>query len=533
MNFTRALFSTHVLAAVAGLVFGVGESRAELVLDIGQNFKASTLGVDSDALPPDANGAVGLDHFVEFINGRFSVFDKATARRVKTLTDEAFWKASGVALSTNLFTSDPRMIFDPASQHWFASQIDIDSSTQASNRFLLAVSTNADPTGSWAGFGIPADPVDGNFADFPTLGIDADGVYLSGDLFDASGNSLGPTLLAIPKRDLLASPPSVAGLKSFGLLSYDQYGDILQPAVTSGAATSGEAVLATADVGLDFKSHSTLVQSSITNAMLVGGATLAVSATLTVPAYSVPLNPTQPGGVQGMDNGDARISATVYRVGDIIYAVHGTEVSKRAGVQWFKIDALNQSVLQTGRITDSNLELYYASIAANENGTVVIACNGSSRAKFVSCYAALGETVNGTLTFSGLVLLKSGTVSYRDPDPTTTTSRWGDYSATSVDPTDSNRFWTIQMYASGRATWSTQVTELIATPLRLNIALTGTNLRFTWPAAAAGYQLQSSPSLGANPMWMSISQTVTLAGNQSTVLLPASDQQGFFRLAKP
>ncbi|MBI3417284.1 MAG: hypothetical protein HY043_18490 [Verrucomicrobia bacterium] len=534
MSSARAAVLTQILIAVfLSFTFGAGGLHAALVLSIGQNFKASTLGVDSDALPPDANGAVGPAHFVEFINGRFAVFEKSTGRRVKTMADDAFWKASGLPITSNLSTSDPRTIFDAASQRWFALQIDFDNSTQVSNRFLLAVSTSADPTGKWTGFGIPADPIDGNFADFPTLGIDADGVYLSGDLFDASDTSIGPTLLVIPKRDLLAVPPSIAGLTSFGVLSYDVFGEILQPAVTSGAASTGEAVLAVANINNNLKSQNTLVKTSVTNAAVAGGAALAGSATLRVPSYTVPVNPPQPGNVKSLDDGDARISASVYRVGDMIYAVHGTEVNNRAAVQWFKIDAVSQSVLQSGRITGGSLDLYFASIAANENGTVVIACNGSSRTVFVSSYAVLGETVNGTLTFGGLVLLKSGTASFQDSDPTVSTSRWGDYSATSVDPADPNRFWTIQMIASGRTTWSTQVTELIAAPVLLNASLTGTNLTLVWPAAASNYQLQSSPSLGAGQTWTPVSQTTGAVGNQSIVSLPVSEQQGFFRLAQP
>lgn len=533
MRIIHARALRFLLGTIVTLGLSIGSGRAALVLNIGQNFTASTLGVNSDAIPADANGAVGPSHFVEFINGRFSVYDKATGRRVKTMTDTAFWKASGVPLSTNIEVSDPRTIFDAASRRWFASQIDFDFSNQVSNRFLLAVSTSADPTESWTGFGIPADPVEGNFADFPTLGLDADGVYLSGDLFDASNTSIGPLLIAIPKRDLLAPVPSIAGLKSFGPLDYEKFGDILQPAVTSGAATTGEDVLAVADVAIDFKLHSTLVKSSLTNVSAPNGAALAGEQMLAIPSYTTPLNPPQPGNVKSLENGDARFNATVYRVGDIIYAVHGTQVGRRAALQWFKLDAVNHAVLQTGRVTDVNLDLYFGSIAANENGIVVIACNGSSKTQFISSYAALGETIDGALGFGALVLLKAGTASFQDPDPSAATSRWGDYSATSVDPVDPNRFWTIQMIASGRNTWSTQITELIVTPLSLNISLTGTNLLVAWPAAATNFLLQSSARLGPNQQWTPVPQTATTTGGRLTVTLPASGEQGFFRLAAP
>jgi len=68
--------------------------------------------------------------------------------------------------------------------------------------------------------------------------------------------------------------------------------------------------------------------------------------------------------------------------------------------------------------------------------------------------------------------------SYQDEpgmDPNLYTSRWGDYSATSVDPSDPNSFWTIQMYPSGPAAWSTQITQILTvpSPVRLTVCLIG------------------------------------------------------------
>src|SRR5690349_17455188 len=125
-------------------------------LRIGNSFIASTLGVDSDALPPDSNGAIGPTNYVEFINGRFSVFDKTSGSRVQTVSDRDFWINAGITLPANLDVSDARVLFDPGSQRWFASQVDIDHFNQVTNRFLLAVSSSTDPTQRWFGFAFRA-----------------------------------------------------------------------------------------------------------------------------------------------------------------------------------------------------------------------------------------------------------------------------------------------------------------------------------------------------------------------------------------
>src|SRR4051794_33613841 len=65
---------------------------------VGQNFKASTLFVESNSIPPDTMGAVGIDHYVETINGRYSVYRKSDGARVQTGTFNSFWGSAGVSV---------------------------------------------------------------------------------------------------------------------------------------------------------------------------------------------------------------------------------------------------------------------------------------------------------------------------------------------------------------------------------------------------------------------------------------------------
>src|SRR5258708_28556932 len=144
-------------------------ANGSIVVQIGQNFTASTLGVDSDSVPPDAGLAVGTNHVTEFINGRYSVFNKTNAANVQTMHALAFWASAGISLTANLNVTDPRILFDPGSHRWFALMIDYDSTTEVSNRFLLAVSATADPPRIWRAVAVPADPTTGNSADSPPL----------------------------------------------------------------------------------------------------------------------------------------------------------------------------------------------------------------------------------------------------------------------------------------------------------------------------------------------------------------------------
>src|SRR5882724_10884542 len=65
--------------------------EAAVFVSIGQNFTGNTFGDISQALPPDSNGAIGPSHFVEFINGVVSVYNKADGQSVLALSDVDFW----------------------------------------------------------------------------------------------------------------------------------------------------------------------------------------------------------------------------------------------------------------------------------------------------------------------------------------------------------------------------------------------------------------------------------------------------------
>lgn len=504
---------------------------------IGQNFTGSTFGTDSSANPPDTDGAIGPNHFVELINGTFSVYNKSTGARVQTMSDVMFWSRAGYTVPRNWDITDPRIVYDPTVQRWFAAQIDFDPSGFVNtNDFLLAVSATADPTGSWKAVTIPADPGGNDSADFPTLGLDSQGVYLSADMFDAAGNFAGPTVVSIPKAGLLGPVPNVSNRTWFGVMSYATRGHILQPAVRVDGGGGGS-VLAAASIGVNLQTgrietNTTLVGFSIQNTAGPGSATLSSSTIIPVPGYTAPINPKQPDRTDTLDDGDARMSGTVYRIGNMLFAVHSTEVNSRAALRWYRIDAVTYALLESGTISDPTLDLFYPSIAANTNGIVVIGCNGTSISTFVSCYAVVGQTSNGVTTFGNLLLLKSGLASYHMTSDPTSISRWGDYSATSVDPNDPTSFWTIQMYPSSASAWSTQITHLLTppTPPTLTITRAGTNVLVCWTTNAPGFQLQSTSTLAPGHIWSTVAQVQFTNGNQICVRVPASGSQQFFRL---
>lgn len=526
MNILKRSAYGLALTLLLFVLFQAQTSRAVIVAGIGQNFTGSTYGVDSFFVPPDANGAAGPLYFVEIINGRFAVYDKLTGTRIKSLTDDSFWSQAGVSLPGGWGEADPRVIYDPATQRWFASAIGFDPTGLINtNYFLLAVSADADPTGTWKAVAVLADSRD--FADFPTLGLDDNGVYVAGDMFPPFGNPTGMTLLSFPKADLLAATPTAANMTRFTSLSYSTYGEILQPVVCLDGSSAGR-ILAAESAGVDFQTHTSLKTFTVANAAGPGSATHSSVTSITIPGYDVPINPYQPDGSDNLDDGDARLSAMVRCVNGVFYAVHGVQYNNRAAVRWYRINAADNSLLESGTIT-TNLDLFYPSIAANDDGTVVIGFNGCSSNSFISAYAVVGRTVGGVTTFGPLMLLKAGNVSYQNTD-STGYSRWGDYSTTSVDPADPTRFWTIQMYPSAGDSWSTQITEILTGPVPLTIGATGTNAAISWPTYAAALHLETATNLAITATWTQLTPTLITNGNLVTAMVPVPNTHQYFRL---
>lgn len=521
-------FSSRPVAAGVSLLLAAA-AHAGINLQIGNNFTGATLYADSSAVPPDSDGAVGPTNFVVFVNGRFSVFDKVSATKVQTMSDATFWANAGVSLG-GLSISDTRVIYDPLSQRWFASQVDFNPNDLESNRFLLAVSSSADPTGVWNGLAWPADP-GGTLTDFPRLGLDANGVYLTGNQYDVSGNFvLGVLLTSIPKADLLLPTPTAANRTTTGVMPVAARGFSLQPAVNFNATNSAEFVLATENDGADFLTHTNLLGFTVQNAD-TASASFPASSDIVVPGYFVPLNPPQPDGQSTLDDGDVRIGSYAMQVGDDVYATHAVESGTRAVIRWYRVGASDHLLRESGTISDPSLDLFYPSLAVNTNGFLVIGFNGCSTNTFISAYAVAGRTVDGLTVFGDKVLLQAGAANYEVAPQGD--NRWGDYSTTTVDAANPSHFWTAQEYPSSANVWSVAVTEMIVTetPPVLNLAAAGGQVQLSWPTNEAGFSLQSATNLSAPVAWSAVTNAVAIVGTNHTVTVSSRAALNYFRLA--
>ncbi len=427
---------------------------------IGLNFTAGSYGNDSTLCPPDTMGTVGPNHIIQLINGRYSVYDKSTSTQLDTKTLNNFWLDAGTTYDGSI-TFDPRVMYDPSSRRYFATSVD---NARGNNNILLAVSRSSNPLDGWSAFKIDSDTNNQRWADFPMLGINNDYITVAATMFAQTGQSASTdsSILAVPKADLLLPTPTI----------------INRTFIEDVRTKAGYTPQATLDLDNTTTSPtffggygSSLWRSSIID--LTSSPSIIRDAVISIPYMSVAPDGEQPGPKQNLDNTDARISSNLVTQQGTIWGTQTRKdpITNNSAIRWFKIDEQTNTLLEEGVISDPDLDLMYPSIAVNELGHIVIGFTGTSEDLFASSFAVIGQTNNDITTFDDeFLLLKQGLDDYERIKSGDTRNRWGDYSATVLDPLNSSHFWTFQEFVLEEDIWAVQITQIIIPePISLNI----------------------------------------------------------------
>ncbi|HEV3167009.1 MAG TPA: PEP-CTERM sorting domain-containing protein [Isosphaeraceae bacterium] len=458
----RNCFAAFVVVTVSLAVAPTAWAQPTLVKDFTGVSLSDLPGLNSGFgfIPPDTMGAIGATQFAEFTNGSFTVYDKTTGGPVgspESLT--AFWQNAGITgLSIpgggGAGTTDPHVLFDPVSQHWFAVTI---TDGQTPNRILVGVSNTADATGTWKGFAIGNLSSPGTFADFPTVGIDRNGLFVSLNNFNG-GSAASEGVLVIPKAALIGG--SVAGATQFTNIPISSTGFTPAPIVDYDNAATSHLLVSS------FNSTS-LVFSTINNTTT--SPTLSpATRTDTVAGNVNTIFASQSGGPNNIDAGDTRFGTSVVKQDGFLWAVNTNTIAGREALVIYRFDATTGALLETKTIGDSTHDYFYGSIAVTQNGDMIISYTRSGPTEFAGSFATWGhfDGTSMTLNTGSQFTLHAGTGSY-NVQFGGGRNRWGDYSQTTIDPNDPNTIWTVQEWASGDSpfgagnpgNWHTQIAE--------------------------------------------------------------------------
>jgi hypothetical protein len=412
------------------------------------------------AYPPDTHGAVGTNHVVTMLNTQVRIATR-TGTTITTMSLSSFWNSTNIGSFTEVF--DPRIVYDPYNNRWIASAA---VEPQSSNSgILIGVSRTSSPTNTgdagWNLQRVKADSTSTKFADFPMLGFNKNWIVVGANMYS---NPPSPTVFSrshfyvFNKTNLYAgnftSPTLLADTNSS--LAGDEF-----PAVTYDNS------LSTLYIMQDFKGNYQSVgwvrKLSITGP--VGSPMLNNAGNPVFLVVNTTWNDQEPnngadfapqlGLSVKVQNNDARIGNLVYRNGYLWFAqtVFLPAASPtHSAIQWWQLNP-TEGLMQFGRIEDtSESQYYYAfpSIAVNRFNDVLIGFSRYSSNQYVSANYAFRAFNDPQNSMQVERAFKAGEDSYwkQDTSGNPYKNRWGDYSATCVDPVNDGDFWTVQEYTT-------------------------------------------------------------------------------------
>jgi len=384
---------------------------------------------------------------------------------------------------------------------------------KGTNHLDIAVSQSADPTGGWnlysidvtddgsngvnhncvgiAPYGQATTPTNPNacLGDYPHLGADANGIFLTTNEYSFFGNTFhGAQVYALSKADLVAG--STLMFKQFDTndaVTSTQSGFTLWPATASGGNFS------TADGGTEYflssnaadeahgdgsqvgpRRSNQILEWSVTGTSFIDSspASVALSSPTALPVglYVVPAGSEQKVGPTPLidclnqkacatnvavgfpdflapeheyapDSNDTRMQQVSYADG-LLWGAIDTAVNSsanvHAGIEWFVVrpSSGSASLVNSGYLAVAQNNITYPAVAVTPSGKGVIAFTLLGRDYFPSA-AFASIDVNGTGAVQVAALGAgpadgfSGTAIFNYPNPAR--PRWGDYGAAVVD----------------------------------------------------------------------------------------------------
>jgi hypothetical protein len=417
--------------------------------------------------PPDTNGDVGPNHYVQMVNLLYRVFDKTTgAPLTAPLRLSDLYASAGVPCGDS-DDGDPVVMYDHLADRWILTQFaNVDAGPPTYQ--TIAVSTTGDPTGSYYVycFQMPND----KFNDYPKLSVWPDGYYMTDNQFDlTTGAAQGVGVFAFDRAKMLAGDPSASYIyfdlettvpSAWGMLPSDLDGPPPAPGTPNVCAFADEPnairlFAFAADFAVPANSTFTeLPESPVAVAVFNSSICSAIR------GRCIP----QPGTTTALE---AIADRLMFRLqfrnfgayeSLVVNQTVNADGAGRAGIRYYEFRRPLPGgaffVNEQATFSPDTESRWMGSAAMDGSGNIAVGYSVSSSSVFPSIrYAGrLANDPPGGL-YQGEAVMYAGTAAQ------TGLSRWGDYSALTVDPSDDCTFWFTTEYipTTGSFNWRTKI----------------------------------------------------------------------------
>jgi hypothetical protein len=426
--------------------------------------------------PPDQGLCVGNGYVLEMVNSAYTVYGengKAIAGpfNVNGPFDEGLTE----------FTSDPRCYYDRSTHTWFATILAINRESTGST-LDIAVNNSGNPSTVWTVYKIdttgtggssgPKEPGCPCFGDQPTLGIDADNLYVTTNEFSIVGEQFdGAQIYAFDKKELVSLSPHIR-FAHFGKLAIGgTEASSVQPAFTTGRP-GAEYFLSSLNPTGTFDDRVGVWAMTDEKAVGEGSAPTLSSLVITSEPYGEPVKAEQKGAASLIEQDDDRMQQTQFTGHDVWGQLSTSmtipgESTVRDGAAWFEVKPSvtkelisGASIPHQGYVAVPGNYVLYPALQVAPSGAAAMVMTLTGHKRFAS--AAYSVLEPEAAAFGPVSIAASGKGPYNEES-----SRWGDYSWATVSPSG-EAIWLATEYVpptssqttDRKGNWGTRVFEV-------------------------------------------------------------------------
>jgi hypothetical protein len=445
----------------------------------------------SGLIPPDTNGDVGPNHYIQSVNSSIQVFSKTGSSLSGPTTFNSFFSSLGSATpcGNNQNDGDGVVFYDHLANRWVVTDFAFASFPGNSFYECIGVSKTGDPVaGGWWLYALQIDSANPTYlGDYPKFGLWPDAYYLSVNLFSNTTTFNGVRVYALNRSSMING----TGAPNPGAIAFT-----ISPATLGDAHSLLPATFRTgssppAGTAEYFLSITSPFQGGVSQNQVLAwrfhvdfntpanstfgvsgshGANGVITVNPFVDAYTSTSNIIpQPPGAPFLDSlGDRLMYPLVYQNlsgSESLWASHTVNNNENGtgptAIRWYQFNVTGSTIpaapMQQNTFNNNadGFWRWMPSIAVDSQGNMSI---GYSVAEFsiepsIRYAGRLAVDPPNQLSQGEAQLIAGG------GHQTSGFARWGDYSALSIDPSDNCTFWHTNEYYSttSASSWETRI----------------------------------------------------------------------------
>jgi hypothetical protein len=439
--------------------------------------------------PPDTNGDVGKNFYVETVNTAAAFYNKAGVQQA-AFTLNSLWSGAGTGTPCDtIHNGDPVALYDSLADRFFITDFSWSNLQDGPYYECVAVAKTSNPlTGGWWFYAILASDAGHPWlSDYPKMGIWPDGLYISYNMFDCTNATcststyMEPRVQALPRTVLEAGGvptilnADVGSTAYFTLVPSNMRGP-------TGSPPAGRENLLVSESGTLFawevwKFHADFVTPGLS--------TLTGPTTVSQTSYSVAPT-TVPTSANSLDTLRERVMMqnqyTNFSGTESLWVNHTVRAGASttpAGIQWAQINVnggtINTTPVQqqlfgdTSGTTSNGTNRWMGSLAVDKSGNMALGYSAVTNATptfgnpSIRYTGRLAGDALGTLQGEATMITGGGSQGAGSCSGGTCI-RWGDYSAMTLDPDGCTFWYTNEYYATTGGNWQTRIGSMTYAP---------------------------------------------------------------------